>query len=196
MKVIGITGYIGSGKSTVSRMFASRGIYYFDSDSYVSSLNTNKKVINEIKKYFPNCIINGTLDKNLLRTEIFSNYNRNILILEKIYHPYVYKKVKKLIFISKIIFRKAILLEVPLLFQSKINELCDLTILVKCSKDNQIKRVIERSNGRMKIEDLDRIMKKQNKLNYDTLPFTYIINTDVSSDKVEIVVENIIKEIM
>lgn len=196
MKVIGLTGYIGSGKSTVSKMFASKGIYYFDSDAYVASLNTNKKVLREIQEYFPNCVVNNSLDKKQLKVELFKNYNRSILILEKIYHPFVYKKVKNLILISKFLFRKAILLEVPLLFQSKINELCDLTILVKCSKDIQIKRVLERSKGNMKMEDLEKIMKKQNQLNYDNMLFSYVINTDETLEKIEYLVENIIKEII
>ncbi len=196
MKIIGLTGYIGSGKSTVSKMFASKGVYYFDSDAYVSSLNNKKNVISELQIYFPNCIINGVLNKTLLRNEVFNNYKDNISILEKIYHPYVYKRVKRLILISKVLFRKIILLEVPLLFQSKINELCDLTILVKCSTEIQIERVIKRSKNFMKIEDLNKIMEKQKLLNYDSIQFNYIIDTDDSLEKISNRVENILKEIM
>ncbi len=194
MKVIGITGYVGTGKSSVSKIFKSKGIYYFDSDSYVSYLNKNKRITSEIKKYFPSCVLNNSIDKIKLRTEVFKNYEKNISILEKIYHPYVYKKVKNIIFFSKIFFRKAILLEVPLLFQSKIDKLCDVLILVSCLEETQIKRAMERS--KIKREDLDKIMNKQKLLIYDNMSFNYIINTEDSLESVKEKVDIILKEIM
>ena len=193
MKVIGITGYIGSGKSTVSRMFQEKGFYYFDSDSYVASMNRNKKVILEIQKYFPQSIVNNQLDKKILKEILFKDYEKNIAILERIYHPFVIKKVKRLIFISKFLFRKFLLLEVPLLFESKINELCDITILVKCSLDTQVKRVIKRS--KMNREDINKIMTKQNRLNYENISFNYIIDTDTSISELEKKVAKIFREI-
>ncbi|MDR0484900.1 MAG: dephospho-CoA kinase [Alphaproteobacteria bacterium] len=193
MKIIGITGYIGSGKSTVSKMFRDRGFYYFDSDSYVAKLNNNKEILSEIKKYFPQSIVNNQLDKKILKEILFKDYETNIAKLESIYHPYVIKKIKRLIFIGKILFRKFLLLEVPLLFEAKINELCDITILVRCSVATQIKRVMNRS--KINIEDLGKIMAKQKKLNYDTIPFSYIINTDKTIEDVEKEVIKIIKEI-
>ncbi|MCL2567041.1 MAG: dephospho-CoA kinase [Alphaproteobacteria bacterium] len=193
MKIIGITGYIGSGKSTVSKIFKERGFPYFDSDSYVAELNSHKKVIAEIQQYFPQSIINGKLNKNILKEILFKDYEKNIVVLESIYFPFVVDKIKKLIFTSKILCRKFLLLEVPLLFESKINELCDITILVKCKKETQIARVMNRS--KIDMADLTKIMNKQYLANYESKLFNYIIDTDNSVENIKEEVIKIIKEI-
>ncbi|MDR2008008.1 MAG: dephospho-CoA kinase [Alphaproteobacteria bacterium] len=193
MKIIGLTGYIGSGKSTVSKMFKKNGFYYFDSDSYVAKLNSNKEVIAQIQKQFPKSVVAGKLDKKILKEVLFADYEKNITVLEKIYFPYVIRKVKRLILIYKFLGRKFLLLEVPLLFESKINELCDILVLVKCSRDTQIKRVMSRSP--MPMDDLEKIMVKQSRADYENKPFNYIIDTDTPMESLEKKIIEVIKEI-
>ena len=176
MIVLGITGLIGSGKSTVSSIFIKNTkVYFFNSDLYVKQLTLkNKSVQKEIYNFFPNCFVKGVLDKNLFRKLVFSNYNENI----KIFHKRVVKKIKQFIFLKKMLFWKKsiILLEVPLLFESKINKLCNYNILVICSKNVQEERVLKRD--KMDINILNTIRTKQGDNNSKIDQVDFIINNN------------------
>ncbi|UQY80724.1 Dephospho-CoA kinase [Candidatus Hepatincola sp. Av] len=193
MIIIGITGNIGSGKTTVSN-FLKKSMYVFNSDDYVKELSKSKKIINIILQQFPKAkSSNGGLDIPKLREIIFSNYRVNIKTLEDIYHPYVLKKINSIIFFNKLFRKKFIALEVPLLFETGLNKVCHKIIVTICSAETQKARVLAREgmNERM----LTEIMKKQGNIKYKMKLANYIINTDEDLATIENNVNKIIESL-
>ena len=79
MIVIGLTGGIASGKSTILQIFKKFNCTIFDSDKYVNYLTLyNSKVKAEIVKVFPTILHKNKIDKNLLKIEVFKDYEKNL----------------------------------------------------------------------------------------------------------------------
>jgi dephospho-CoA kinase len=142
-KIIGLTGGIGSGKTTVANYFASKGIPVYISDEAAKNIMNDKKVIQEVQSIFTKNIIlkNGLLDRNAIRELVFSDKNK-LEQLNKIIHPKVktdfeswLKQYKNTPFVIK---------EVAILFETNGQKYCDATILVTAPIETRIKRVLER----------------------------------------------------
>lgn len=148
MKVIGITGSIGMGKTTISSMLKFFNIPIFDSDKEVKNiLECDKTVLFQIQKIWPEVISSELnqekINKLALADKIFKSKKDRVL-LEKIIHPLV--KQKRTQFIRNHSNSKFVGLDVPLLYETKTNEICDVVFLVKTSKKIQQKRVLKRAN--------------------------------------------------
>ena len=148
MRVIGITGSIGMGKTTISSMLKFFNIPIFDSDKEVKNiLEGDKTVLFQIQKIWPEVISSELnqekINKLALADKIFKSKKDRVL-LEKIIHPLV--KQKRTQFIRNHSNSKFVGLDVPLLYETKTNEICDVVFLVKTSKKIQQKRVLKRAN--------------------------------------------------
>lgn len=146
---IGITGTIGSGKTTVSQYLRARGFYVFDCDEYNAKLLTRKSVIKKIGLKFPEVIKNDSIDKKLLANIIF-NDSKLKKELEDILHPLIIKQMNKEANKHDIFFG-----EVPLLFESNLDNEFDHIILVVCDEYIAIERLKQR--GFSKKEAKERI---------------------------------------
>lgn len=135
MITIGVTGSLASGKSTVAKLISSKKYPIFSADKVVKILYQNKNFIKILVKKF-------SLDKkNKIKTQIKNLIfldKKNLKNLEKIIHPLVRKSMFK--FISKNKKKKLIILEIPLLIESKLTKHFDLLIFVTSSKKNRLKR--------------------------------------------------------
>lgn len=127
MIVIGITGGIASGKSTIARMMAGRGITHVDADALVHDLMRDKNVIEALTERFPKAVKDGAIDRKQLG-EIVGKDKSALEALEGILHPKV--RDAEIAAIKKAIQhrRKAIVLDIPLLFESGADSLCDIVI--------------------------------------------------------------------
>ena len=149
MIIIGITGSIGMGKSTIASMLKFFGIPIHDSDLVVKGLiETNALVFKEIKKNWPEVIdiidSKEIINKGKLSEIIFNNIKCKEN-LEKIIHPLVNKKRK--MFLKKYEFKKNIVgMDVPLLYETGLNKICNYIFLALTSEANQAKRVLKRKN--------------------------------------------------
>ena len=144
MPIIGLTGSLGTGKSTVAGMFAEHGAVIVDADAINRDLLTlDKKCIKKVVKSFPSVILElNQIDRSKLANIVFQN-PRELKKLTSILYPEALKQVKRQI--SK--YRKQnklIVLDVPLLFESGWDCLADTTIVVKALREQQITRVRER----------------------------------------------------
>ena len=120
MLVIGITGSIGMGKTTVSKMLEMLKIPVFDSDKKVKEiLEKNKKVIKKISKIWPETVLTyqrrEKVDKLALSNKIFKNNNERRK-LEEIIHPLV-KKERRL-FLKNFKKHSKVGLDIPLLYET------------------------------------------------------------------------------
>jgi dephospho-CoA kinase len=160
-KIIGITGSIGMGKSTISSMLTKLGIPVFDSDEQVSKvLEKNRKIITEIGLKWPHSVIINdreiSINKKILGDIIFSNLSDKIF-LEKLIHPIINQERDS--FIQQNINHSLIALDVPLLFETKLHKICDFIFLANAKNETQMSRVLKRKN--MTHEKFDLIKKNQ-----------------------------------
>jgi len=178
MIIIGITGSIGMGKSTIASMLKFFGIPIHDSDLVVKVLiETNSLVIKKIKKNWPEVIdiidSKEVINKGKL-SEIIFNDIKCKENLEEIIHPLVNKKRK--MFLKKYEFKKNIVgMDVPLLYETGLNKICNYIFLALTSEENQAKRVLKRK--KMTKEKFISIKENQwsDEMKKEQKP--YIINT-------------------
>lgn len=145
MIIIGITGSIGTGKTTVSKMLTKLKIPIFDSDQKVKEILNKNQVIKKISKIWPDAItfdqIQGKIDKVVLSNKIFKNIKERKK-LESIIHPLVEKERKT--FLKNYRNFRIVGLDVPLLYETGIDKKCDYVFLMYTSKKIQRRRVLMR----------------------------------------------------
>lgn len=142
MLVLGLTGSIGMGKSTTAKLFRDEGIPVFDADAAVHDLYAGAAVP-QIGKRFPGAVKNGVVDRAMLAQSVIGKAEA-LADLEKIIHPLV--RSAELDFIQHHRGRgsKIVLLDIPLLFESGGDALCDKIVVVTAPADVQRERVLAR----------------------------------------------------
>ena len=139
-KVIGITGSIATGKSTVTTYLKDKGYVVIDSDAiaYIA-LTDDTHCINLVKDNFDCLNSNGVIDRKKLGAIIFNDKKAKEK-LESIIHPYVIKELQKEIETNQGI----LFLDIPLLYESHLEFLCDQIVVVYLPVEQEIKRLMKR----------------------------------------------------
>ncbi len=126
MKIIGLTGAIGAGKSTCARMMEKYGCRVFDADSRVHDLMENDAdLIKAFQSAHPFCVKNGKIDRSLL-AKAAADGQIDVRGLEKIIYPVLEKRRDG--FIKENAGADFVVLDAPLLFEAGWNEICDFVI--------------------------------------------------------------------
>lgn len=159
MLVIGLTGGIGSGKSTVARMFSAVGTPVIDTDEISHALTAqNGAAILPLRQTFGSGIFkpDGALDRTALRSRMLAD-ERDKQKLEAILHPMIRDEVKRRLAQTRAAY---VLVVIPLLVETgAYRDVLDRVLVVDCSESSQINRVLGRSGwGR---EEVLAIMDKQ-----------------------------------
>ncbi len=166
LKVIGITGGIASGKSTVVEFLSNNKYSIIDADKIARQVVEIGTVgIREIEKSFGKSIINKdlSLNRKALRNIVF-NDKLKLEILNKITHPLIIEEIEKQIqYFRKCDNEKVVFLDCPLLFEMKLQYLTDKVWLVSTTLENQIARIIKRDN--VEISEASKIISYQMPLN-------------------------------
>ena len=154
MIIIGITGSIGMGKTTIASMLKKFNIPIHDSDETVSILlNTNINVIRQIKEKWPNCVTSSK-NKNLINkiklSDVVFEEKSQRKILEKIIHPHVLNSRELFLKENLIIKKNLVGLDVPLLYETSTDKICNYVFLAYSSEKTQRKRVLKRKNMTIK----------------------------------------------
>lgn len=159
MLVIGLTGSLGTGKSTVAAMFAKRGFKIIDADGIVRDLLVkDKKCIKKVAKIFPGVILKSvTINRSELAKIVFKN-PRELQKLTDILYPEALKVVKSQI--SRYKYEPFIILDVPLLFEAGWDKIADTTMVVKAKRAQQITR----AQKRLKITRSDCLRRLKNQI--------------------------------
>ena len=143
MYVIGITGALGSGKSTVAALFAKKGIPVIDADAITRDLLTpGKKCIKKVAKIFPGVILCSNIVNRSELAKIVFSHPRELKKLTDILYPEALKAVKSQI--SQYKNESFIVLDAPLLFESGWDKITDTTIVVVANRRQQIERARKR----------------------------------------------------
>ncbi|MDA9066474.1 dephospho-CoA kinase [Flavobacteriales bacterium] len=145
MRIIGITGGIGSGKSTIAKVFISIGFPVYNSDTRAKELiNSNIDVIDSIKQEFGDDIYSSEgLDRKKMASIVFSDSDK-LQKLNSIVHPAVGLDFDKWANSQNTSF---VLKEAAILFETGIYKSLDKTILVTCPKEERINRVMKRDSA-------------------------------------------------
>lgn len=189
MKIIGITGGIGSGKTTITKYIESLGYPVYIADDQAKNLLYTEEVVNEIRNVFGEEIIeNNLVDKKKLATFVFGNEDK-LKKLNEIVHPKVRQH-----FINwlKQCDKPFVVKEAAILFESGAYKDCDYTILVTAPEDVRIDRVIKRDNTN-KEDVIKRIRSQWSDEDKAKLADFVIQNIDLEQSKKEI--DEIIKKI-
>lgn len=142
--VIGLTGGIASGKTAITQLFAKRGAPILDTDEFAKALcQPGEGVFDAIvERYGNNILKDGLLDRAQLRNIIF-NEPEEKQWLEALLHPLIRDKVKQEI--QKIHFPYCIV-AIPLLTENYPYPLIDRVLVIDCSEEIQLKRLIQRDS--------------------------------------------------
>ena len=143
-KVIGLTGGIGSGKTTVSKMFEALGVPVYNSDSEAKKIMLLPETMVLLKSNFGNDFFeNDILNRKKLADLVFKNPEK-LNELNAVVHPFVKKDF--IIWLKKNENEKFVIKESAILFESKTNINCDKIITVIAPLYLRMQRIVERDN--------------------------------------------------
>jgi len=144
MLVIGLTGGIGMGKSTAADILSSFGLPVYNADRAVHALlDKGGAAVKLVAKLFPAALKNGAIDRSVVGSLVF---NKPVLLkkLETILHPLVQRIEREFLKQAQRDKIAAVVLEIPLLFETGAEKRCDVTICVTAPKAVQKARVLKR----------------------------------------------------
>jgi dephospho-CoA kinase len=144
--IIGLTGGIGSGKSTVANEFKALGVEVVDADDIARQVvEPGQNALHEIELFFGKEVINenGALDRAKLRKIVFQCHEKKQW-LNDLLHPLIRESM-----LSKIaaVTSDYVILEAPLLFENQLNQYTNYNIVVDVSEKNQIQRATKRDGN-------------------------------------------------
>lgn len=143
MLKIGLTGGIGSGKSTVCRLFSELGVPIIDADIIARQLvEPNSPALEKLVAQFGKQILNtdSTLNRAYLRDLVFSDKNKKAQ-LDQIMHPLIYDEIEQQI---NALNSPYCIVAIPLLLETQQMQRVDRIAVVDCNADTQLLRVVSR----------------------------------------------------
>lgn len=146
--VIGLTGSIGTGKSTIANKFKKLNIPVIDADIIAREVvEPNKEAYNEIVKTFGREIlqVDETIDRKRLGEIVFSD-DKKRKQLNDIIHPAIRKEMIKQRDEYVAVNERCVVLDIPLLYESKLAHFVEKVIVVSTSRENQLKRILQRDH--------------------------------------------------
>ncbi len=163
---VAITGKIASGKSTATETFALKGYDTLSSDKVVSELYERKDVAHKIEQLLGIEFHQDKVDKAILRNHLLT-HPKDKRKLERFVHPLVAKEIINFLDDSK---SKIQVVEVPLLFESKLDSLFDVIIVIDISEEKQSELIAARDKDKAlylkEINKTNQIDKNKNKASY------------------------------
>lgn len=150
MLVIGLTGGIASGKSTVSNEFKKLGLSVVDADVIAREVvepgrRAYQQVVEAFEKDVPDLVNEDkSLNRPALGRAVFGKKDR-LAILNKIVHGAVKREIVRQLLVLYVSGHSQVILDVPLLFESGLHYICGATVTVSCPKELQLRRLLERN---------------------------------------------------
>lgn len=190
--IIGLTGGIASGKSTVSLLLKEKGAVIIDADKVAKKImEPGKPAWTQVVEYFGKEILKGgqEIDRKKLGNIVFSN-QKQLEVLNRITHPKIVKEIKKQLEYYKKSSERVIILDGALLLEIGLNALVDEVWLVAVDEKIQLERLLARDIGLDEKAAMDRInsqMPLKQKLKYADRVIDNsgsIKNTNIQLDKI------------
>jgi len=186
---IAVVGDIGSGKSYVAKLF---GHPVFNADLEVAKIyKNNRKCFLNLKKKIPKFIKSYPINKKEISKAILAK-NDNIQKIVKIIHPEIRKKLLK--FLNKNKNKKIVILDIPLLFENKINKKNDILIFIDAQRKKIYKKLTQRKNFDPKL--FKKFKRIQLPLEYKKRKSQFVLKNNFSNKSTKKGVKIILKKIL
>ena len=197
--IVGLTGGIGTGKSTVSRKLRERGYPVIDLDVISREVIEYPEVIDELVRNFGNEILENqnntsgkkSISRNKLRQTVFKE-EKKVSVLNSIMHPPIVEEMRRQVENLKKNY-KTVFVEVQLLFEAKLENEFDIIVLVYADKKTQLERVLKR-DGRSEGE-VQQIINAQMDMTEKRRVSNYIIENNGDSEMLDLEIEKFIKKL-
>ena len=191
MVIVGLTGSVGTGKSTVANLFKELGAYVVDWDELAREVTRpHLKAWKEIVEYFGKSILNEdlTINRQKLADIVFSDKEK-VAKLNQIVHPEVLKEDERMTSEIKSLDPNALIIkDIPLLFELTRPIFADRIVVVSASEQTQLKRLEEMGMSR---EDAQSRIKSQLSLEEKIKSADFVINNDGPLEETKKQVEEI-----
>ena len=191
MIIVGLTGSVGTGKSTVASLFKELGAYVIDWDELAREVTRpHLKAWKEIVEYFGKGILNEdlTINRQKLADIVFSNKEK-VAKLDQIIHPEVFMEDERITDEIKSLDPDALVIkDIPLLFELTRPVYVDKMVVVSASEQTQLRRLEQKGMSR---EDAQRRIKFQLPLEEKIKSADFVINNDGSLEETKRQVEEI-----
>lgn len=183
--VIGITGGIASGKSTISKILKEMGAYIIDADEIGREVvQKGEKAYNEIVRYFGDDILldSGEINRKKLGNIVFSD-PEELKVLNDITHPEIVERISEKVDDLKRNEVRTIVIDAAILFEMGLNKHCDSIWFIQTDRETQLNRLMERD--RFDSKNAQNRIKRQHE-NENNIAFAdVIINNDKSLDEIK-----------
>lgn len=191
MKLAAITGSIGCGKTTLSKIVRRLGYVVYDIDGWVRRLYYQKDFIKVIAAHFPEVMEGEKVNKRKLRNLVFGD-NARLKVLESLIHPFLKQTLMN---VRRRNVRRADLffMDVALLFEMGWDKYCDYIVVADVDYETQKMRVMRRDN--ISAADFDKINRIQMDNAAKKVLADVIINTDKPINLLKVELLAMIEEI-
>jgi len=194
--IIGLTGGMGSGKSVVANVLVSLGATHVDADAISRSLTAKDGIaLPAIREAFGDGVFNadGTLNRRALGDIVFADEGARHT-LEGIIHPRVQCEALKQADAAKESGADAVILDVPLLFETGMDALCDVTWVIYADRETRVQRVMNRDG--LSREQIEARIDNQMSDDERSTRATRVIENILSLDKLKSDVTNYYQQIL
>ena len=184
--IVGLTGGIGSGKTTVLKIFSAIGnIAIYNADVEAKKLMQTSQIIQRkiIEFFGEKSYVNGLLNRSYISSIVFNDTTK-LVALNAIVHPEVFKHFKA--FVADNSAKDYVLYENAILFENNSNSLCDIVVFVSVEKEERIKRVMQRDMVSRELV-LERIQNQWSDTKKEIQSNYIVFNSDKKALKPQIV---------
>jgi dephospho-CoA kinase len=192
MRVVGLTGSIGMGKSTTAKLFAEAGVPVYDADATVHKIYEGEAAP-AIEAAFPGTTVDGKVDRARLSAKVVHD-PAAIKQLETIVHPMLRAYHQKFLEDAEASGAPVAVMDVPLLFETGGDKRVDAVVVVTTSPDLQRERILAR--GTMSAEALDSILARQMPDSEKRQRADFVVDTSHGLDPVRAQIRDILDQVV
>jgi dephospho-CoA kinase len=192
MKILGLTGSIGMGKSTTAKLFAEAGVPVYDADATVHRIYQGEAVP-AIEAAFPGTTSDGKVDRAKLSATVVHD-PAAIQRLEQVVHPMLRSYHQKFLEDAERAGAPVVVMDVPLLFETGGEKRVDAVVVVTTAPEVQRERILAR--GTMTAETLDAILARQTPDAEKRRRADFVVDTSHGLDPVRVRIRDILAEVV
>jgi dephospho-CoA kinase len=192
MRILGLTGSIGMGKSTTAKLFAEAGVPVYDADAAVHKIYEGEAAP-AIEAAFPGTTVDGKVDRAKLSAKVVHD-QAAIKQLEQIVHPMLGASRKKFLDDAERSGAPVVVMDIPLLFETGGEKRVDAVVVVSTDPATQRERILAR--GSMTPEALDGILARQLPDAEKRKRADFVVDTSHGLDPVRTAIRDILAEVV
>jgi dephospho-CoA kinase len=192
MRILGLTGSIGMGKSTTAKLFMEAGVPVYDADAAVHKIYEGEAAP-AVEAAFPGTTVDGKVDRAKLSAKVVRD-PAAIKQLEQIVHPMLGASRQKFLAEAEQSGASVVVMDIPLLFETGGEKRVDAVVVVTTTPENQRERILAR--GTMTHEALDAILARQLPDAEKRKRADFVVDTSHGLDPVRAAIRDILAEVV